>query len=296
MENYKVYIHTNKYNNMRYIGITKQEVLNRWNSGNGYQQNKLFYNDILKYGWEEGFIHEIVCENLNEKEALSNEAELISLFHSDDPKYGYNQNKGSNYNIGNKYNLSGQKQIPIKSNYKTKVICLENNEIFDSMAEASKEMGIPDYQIQVCCKGKIKSTDGYHFQKYANYIKGDIIDMSYSNKHEIEVVCIETNETFSSITEAGIKYNINPSYIGLCCSGKKEVAGNMHWKYFDENMIPQKYNIDKSKRRILCMDTGVIYKNAKDIERIFGFKSQLITKCCRNITGSSCGYQWQYVE
>jgi len=56
IKNYKVYVHVNKVNNKKYVGITKQTVQRRWQSGHGYHnQNKTnyFWNattlcDILK--------------------------------------------------------------------------------------------------------------------------------------------------------------------------------------------------------------------------------------------------------
>ena len=48
--NYKVYIHTNKTNNKKYIGTTRQKVTDRWKSGQGYIYNIHFYRAIQKYG------------------------------------------------------------------------------------------------------------------------------------------------------------------------------------------------------------------------------------------------------
>ena len=55
-----VYKHINLQNNKIYIGITSQPVEDRWKNGNGYKNNQIFYEDIQKYGWKEGFLHEIL--------------------------------------------------------------------------------------------------------------------------------------------------------------------------------------------------------------------------------------------
>ena len=39
---YCVYMHTNKLNNKKYIGITCRSVEVRWNSGKGYKLNRHF--------------------------------------------------------------------------------------------------------------------------------------------------------------------------------------------------------------------------------------------------------------
>ena len=63
INNYKVYIHTNLVNGKKYVGITQQAEKERWSNGNGYRENKKFYKDIQKYGWNNGFSHEIIKEN-----------------------------------------------------------------------------------------------------------------------------------------------------------------------------------------------------------------------------------------
>ena len=49
--NYCVYIHTNKINNKKYIGVTKLDPEQRWKNGMGYKKQS-FYNAIMKYGWD----------------------------------------------------------------------------------------------------------------------------------------------------------------------------------------------------------------------------------------------------
>jgi hypothetical protein len=40
-----VYVHINKTNNKKYVGISCNPV-KRWNNGNGYKNHKNFYNAI----------------------------------------------------------------------------------------------------------------------------------------------------------------------------------------------------------------------------------------------------------
>lgn len=86
--NYKVYLHTNLTNRKKYVGITRVPVKDRWNNGNGYIENKKFYKDIQKYGWDHGFSHEILEENLSYKDARTAETNYIIQF--DSVRNGYN--------------------------------------------------------------------------------------------------------------------------------------------------------------------------------------------------------------
>ena len=93
---YCVYMHINKINNKKYIGITCQLPKYRWDSGYGYQGQELFWNAIQKYGWE-NFEHHILFENLTETEAKQIEINLIKEYHTcvlDEDCWGYNLTRG----------------------------------------------------------------------------------------------------------------------------------------------------------------------------------------------------------
>ena len=93
MDNYCVYIHTNKSNGKRYIGITCQNISRRWRNGDGYAQNKHFYRAIQKYGWD-GFTHEIVKAGMSKHDACELEILLIKQYRSNESEFGYNRSTG----------------------------------------------------------------------------------------------------------------------------------------------------------------------------------------------------------
>ena len=93
MKKFYVYIHVCP-NGKRYVGCTvKIKPEYRWGrNGNSYQYNKCFYSDILKYGWD-NIAHKIF-EVDSKEEMYRKEIELISFYHSNDPRYGYNHSVG----------------------------------------------------------------------------------------------------------------------------------------------------------------------------------------------------------
>ena len=93
MENYKLYIH--KFPNGKvYVGITSQDVDERWRHGEGYK-NQLVYRAILKYGWD-AISHQVLLSGMTKEEAELKEMEFISAFKSNNPEYGYNVANGGN--------------------------------------------------------------------------------------------------------------------------------------------------------------------------------------------------------
>ena len=92
-KHYIVYKHTSP-SNKAYVGVTSKTLLERSGiNGIHYKRNKYFYSAIQKYGWDK-FKHEILCSNLTKEEASKQEKYFVSLYHTDNPKHGYNHTSG----------------------------------------------------------------------------------------------------------------------------------------------------------------------------------------------------------
>lgn len=117
-KNYKVYMHTNLATLKKYCGITKIKVETRWNNGLGYKNNKKFYSDIKKYGWN-GFSHEVLYDNLDYLQARAIESKIIKELNL--IKDGYNQS-GSTLTDATLFDFYAFATLDIpKSEYKNKV-------------------------------------------------------------------------------------------------------------------------------------------------------------------------------
>lgn len=142
-----VYIHTNKINNKKYIGITCQKPENRWGiNGEHYNGQEKFYNAIQEYGWD-NFNHEIVETNLNKTAALAREAELILQY--DTVLNGYNSVSG----------LINDEEL-----YSKEIYCLETGEIFPSVAAAARAISTDACHLSNHLHGKkAQSIFGKHW-------------------------------------------------------------------------------------------------------------------------------------
>ena len=90
MRNWTVYLHINKINNKKYVGITCLPLELRWGkNGNGYKKQVKFYRAIKKYGWD-NFEHIVLFTNLSEIAAKQKERELIKKYNTTSSKFGYN--------------------------------------------------------------------------------------------------------------------------------------------------------------------------------------------------------------
>lgn len=110
---YVVYMHTNKINNKKYIGITCQNPKNRWGGGSHYKKSTYFASAIQKYGWD-NFLHEILFDNLTEYDAKQKEIELIAFYHTNEKQYGYNLTTGGQGTRGYHHTDESKKVMRIK--------------------------------------------------------------------------------------------------------------------------------------------------------------------------------------
>ena len=244
MKNYKLYIHINKINNKKYVGITSLIPNKRWSNGNGYKDNYYFYNAIKKYGWK-NFEHIILFDNLTLEEASKLECEYIEKYKTLNKKYGYNLKDGgangchteetkekiriASINIPKESRLSMAKKLS-KPVYQYD---LDGNFIkkFNSTRIAGEELNISSAHICAVCNGKRKTANGFIFKYYK---KNKIA------KQNKKVVQLDLNNVlikeFSSATVAAKELNILRTTICAICNHhtQRKTAGGYVWKFSEE--------------------------------------------------------------
>ena len=112
-----VYMHTSP-STKRYVGITgEKDPARRWGStGNGYLRKKpngeyqqpAMAAAVLKYPEWNKWKHEILFSGLTKQEAEEKEIELISLYNTRDPRFGYNIRSGGSVLAGDDHPMSGK--------------------------------------------------------------------------------------------------------------------------------------------------------------------------------------------
>lgn len=157
---YTIYKHTSpsgKY----YIGVTRQQNLNRrWMSGHGYISCPLFNNAIQKYGWK-NFIHEILEDYVLIEEINDRECYWIKLYKSNNRDFGYNIEEGGH--VYRTFSEETRKKVS-ESHFKPVYQLDKNGNIineFNSILAAAQYIHRDNSSISKCCKGKQKTCGGY---------------------------------------------------------------------------------------------------------------------------------------
>lgn len=223
MENYIVYMHTNKANGKHYIGITSKNAKSRWKLGKGYAKQKRFYSAIKSHGWD-GFDHIILFNGLSKQTAEEYETFFIKLFNSNDLEKGYNIENG-----GVTHKLSEEQKDHLR---KINTGKRHSEETKRKMSEAHKGMSTK------WLTGKTASD--ITKQKMSMARRGE---RNPNSKHHIFQYDLQGNfiaeyEYMGKIKNALNKSNID--HISDCCRGTRRKAYGYMWSYTLEEKAPYK--------------------------------------------------------
>lgn len=267
MESFIVYSHVNKLNNITYIGITKREPKLRWANGFGYKNNPYFWRAIVKYGWD-GFTHNILHTNLNKKEAITIEEELIS--HYKKLKLSYNISDGKDY-------LGKLRSKPI-------VAYTKGGEFigkYPSIAEAARIFNLSETGIYYCIilyKGT-KYISNYIFLYPEDSIE-DRLNLIKNYKRRGHSPSLEARKRISE----AMKHRV------VSLETRRKMRENNLGKI-----------LTTPKKVIMLSLNGEQLKTFNSIKEASEYvgKPKLhskISDCCNGKRNKTCGYKWKYVE
>lgn len=309
MENrklYCVYMHRNKINDKKYIGITCRKPEHRWGKDGHSYKGQVFKKAIEKYGWN-NFYHVILFNELSAEDAYKKEQELIKLYKSNQKEFGYNLSAGGEH--GSTGYLNNSMSIVVYQ------YDLDGNFIaeYPSLSEAERVTGISNSSISSCCKGKQMYTGEFQW----SYTKVD--KMPKIDKHQLisdkvrkkgkPVYCYDMDGNFikkyNSARIASEETNTNQSQINVCCSGRTRYSNNFQWfyEYMGNKIEPiNKYEnlyhrtvkvnqYDKNKVFIKTWDT------IKEASIAMGSTSSSnILRCLSGEGKTAYGYIWEYAS
>ena len=196
-----VYVHINKINGKKYVGITsKPRPENRWEGGNGYKENTHFYAAIQKYGWD-GFEHIILFYGMTWQDAIDIEKYLISYWHTQDNRYGYNM-------------TSGGEGTPN---------CHPSEETRKKLSDAKRKENLSAETLK-------RRSDGLKGRKFTQTHKDRI---GKSNSKAIEMLDLDGRvlRSFPSAQDAERNTGINHSHISQCCNFHRNTTGGYKWRF-----------------------------------------------------------------
>jgi len=288
--NYCVYMHVNKINGKKYVGITGQIPKTRWANGKGYNRNRYFNNAINKYGWD-NFEHIIIESKLSEIEAKEKEIYYIELFSSNKSGFGYNLTNGGEGIVGFHHSEETKEKLRQKSLNMSPEQRISISEAHKGIKESEETK----QKQSLAHKGKHEKENNNMYGKHhteevkqdiSNKLKGKYIGSN--NWFSKKVICITTGQIFDSLTEASKYYNIAQSNIMFCCKGKTNSCGKLNdgtrlqWKYYNEGetYLPKLY-INTKLKPVKCVTTNKIFESIKEAQEYYQISYSVIIACCK---------------
>ena len=234
---YCVYKHTSPSSKV-YIGITSQKPEKRWQNGAGYKNNQYFNRAIQKYGWD-NFEHEILFVDLTIEDAAAKEKELINLYKSNNPLFGYNISSGGEggaegVTISEKERKRRSEHAKTyigsnNPNYGNHKIAGENNPFFGKEHTEQTKQLLSDL-----------AKDRWNDEGYKQHMM-DVhqnINIGANNPRAKITLQYDLNGNFIASWEyakmAADTLKICVSGITQCCRGIRKSAGGFIWRYADE--------------------------------------------------------------
>lgn len=213
--NYSVYKHTSPSGKV-YIGITQQRPEARWQGGLGYRRNEYFFRAILKYGWA-NFAHEVLHTGLSKEEACAAEVALIAAYRSNEKEHGYNLTAGGEHSA-----LSPEHRKKIGDAQRGRTLPEEQRRKISEVQRGRRPTEETRRKLSAARRGKHHSAET--LQK-----------LTENKRDQMKVVlCVETGETYPSISEAARKTGLSQGNISMCCLGQRQTTHGLHWVYFNE--------------------------------------------------------------
>ena len=315
---YSVYVHTNLTNGKKYVGITRKKPKERWrHNGSGYINNPKFWADIQKYGWDEGFSHEVVETGLTCYEAAKKEIELIKEY--DSFKHGYNRSLGGEgmegYKVGSPIkermspevyaewsakNAERMKRLGVERT--RQIISLTENKIYQSAVEASEVTHIPVERVRDMCNRNKRThfydPNGYCY-RFCWYSRDfdmtmDEFTISYYPK---AIICLETEQIFANAVEAEHIMHIPHNRISAVCKGTWVSVYGYKFIYYKDYINGKRdtrlsKNIEKNRHEVICLETNKIYYNHVEAAEDFQCNSNMISRAVHNFNFTCKGFHF----
>lgn len=192
MGEYVVYVHQNKVNGKRYIGITNNTSKRWYGKGKKYANCPRFYSAIKKYGWD-NFYHVVIVSGLSLEEANVLEQFYVQKYRTCEKAFGYNIQPGGHFvpTMLGKHHSEETRQkmresalgrvvsdeqkkrhsetmrgklVGSRNHMSTAVRCINTGEVFESQRMAAETKGVLQSKISLCCQGKASHVHGFKWE------------------------------------------------------------------------------------------------------------------------------------
>lgn len=277
---YCVYVHTNKVNGKKYVGITCQKPSRRWNHGNNY--GGYFGNAIKKYGWH-NFKHEVLLEHLTKDEACQWEQRLIALWETTNKEKGYNATSGGDGNFT--ISTAGRENMSVAAKKR-------------HLRPETKKWNSEKGKKQFSTKEAIEADRQQQIQYLQDHPEKRYVSARAVNQYDLNGRFIRH---WKSISDAKAEY----SGIGIqrACQNSygAKTAGGFMWRYADDVDVFEDIEpvvIDNCFRPVNQYSlSGELIREWRGIrEAEMELNIRNLSEVCNGKRGKAAGFMWKFAD
>lgn len=180
----------------------------------------------------------------------------------------------------------GFEMIPMT---KRSVVCYETGELFESVADAARAIGVHKRAISISIENHTAS-GGYHW--YYETDERPTPDSFKRVKDRKAVVCVETGEVFDSTGVAAYEMGLTISGVSKSARSGQATKG-FHFHYIDDSSM----SIRPSRTiPVICVETGKKYDSITDAAIDIGQKKPSNIIVALKSGGRAGGYHWRFAD
>lgn len=200
--------------------------------------------------------------------------------------------------------LDGYAPVQSKSELKKrKIEVIETGDIFESVTQAAQHLGVDPSAVTNACKGRKRTTGGYHIRYVGDPLPGDL-DIGRYEFVKKKIRLVETDHVYESVAEASRDLGIKTELIINVCKGKQENTHGLHFCYLTtDKQKPAKESAyhrvadpkPGTKKQVKCLETGTVYDSMNLASKTTGIQRKSITRACEDQKHTAGKYHWEYV-
>lgn len=188
-----------------------------------------------------------------------------------------------------------------------KVVCLNDEMIFDNLKYASEYFGADELDIVYTCKGISKYCKGHNNKKLTWRFYEDFLNMDNTDKEKIlkdieedltefenKVICLNTNRIYTDLDEASLDTNIPTRNIRQCCNNRIKYSFSkdrkklvfMYLMDYIKLSKDDKSNIlmsttAKNNIPVFCLNLRKKFKNIEEASKCTGVSARSVQSNCK---------------
>lgn len=265
--------------NKVYVGITLTTPKNRFREHIAFSKrgnsNRKISNAFRKYGPDNLKLSTLEILEHDVKEELYKalcEREKFHIHNLDTFINGYNCTLGGEGTVG----LVGELNQFYGKKHKPETI-----QRLRELASVRKHTEETKRKISEAGKGRVHSKES--------------IEKMKQRKERKQVICLDTKETFDSITDCSNYFKITRSDIRKVCEGKRITAHGMKFRYVIDGVIQEVQEPENKRiKRIKCVQTNKTYDSITECCADLGVRHQHVSAILRGRQKTTKGYSFIY--